>query len=497
MEKIKRYAERLPRILATFGLALLSFSVKLTMTLLLFAVPGVFFLRELAWWNAFPLVLATIIVFYFLNRPLTRWRNKRRVEKDPNAQKRYRIKLLAIFLVISVPTVGIIWSVSSNLNKFADATGEHRHNIINWHLKTLSEELADALTVWTNEYSGLSEKEKSLLVIRHFELSERQRVLERRETRENITEEEITELENIRSETEKTRRATEKILQKQVRGVLISEEIINPYNINSVFFPPVIFRIEDPPKVLVVSERDNISMTHGGLVIPHTGLKDIEQVEAQVEEQGYSALVVNIGGMATFPNTVTPKSLHSIISTIAHEWVHLYTTFRPLGRLDVRLEGMAMEETVADIIGNEIRDIIWERYYAPYVDTETENDTATSISEDDEGIDFQEEMGKTFERVEEYLERGRIEEAELYMNARRDWFEEHGYYIRKLNQAYFAFHGSYAVNPAYQEAHGGIGSKLAELRERSPSLKEFLEISTSIKTLEELEDILEQHNIAH
>ena len=43
--------------------------------------------------------------------------------------------------------------------------------------------------------------------------------------------------------------------------------------------------------------------------------------------------------------------------------------------------------------------------------------------------------------------------------------------IRKLNQAYFAFHGSYATGPA---ATDPIGGKLHLLRQRAGSLAAFV-----------------------
>jgi hypothetical protein len=57
------------------------------------------------------------------------------------------------------------------------------------------------------------------------------------------------------------------------------------------------------------------------------------------------------------------------------------------------------------------------------------------------------------------------------MESRRKILLDQGVVIRKLNQAYFAFHGSYAVGPT---ATDPIGGKLRALRNRSTSLAEFL-----------------------
>ena len=90
----------------------------------------------------------------------------------------------------------------------------------------------------------------------------------------------------------------------------------------------------------------------------------------------------------------------------------------------------------------------------------------------DDTFDFRKEMRHTREVVDLFLKYGRVEDAEEYMQIRRQLFEENGYHIRKLNQAYFAFHGSYGTGAA---ATSPIGPKLQRLRELSPDLRTFLE----------------------
>lgn len=75
-------------------------------------------------------------------------------------------------------------------------------------------------------------------------------------------------------------------------------------------------------------------------------------------------------------------------------------------------------------------------------------------------------------KVDEYLAQGKIEEAEKFMEEKRKYLAEKGHYIRKLNQAYFAFYGTYAYEPA---SVSPINDELNELRKRSKSLKDFLD----------------------
>lgn len=75
------------------------------------------------------------------------------------------------------------------------------------------------------------------------------------------------------------------------------------------------------------------------------------------------------------------------------------------------------------------------------------------------------------------------------MEARRKTFAEHGYFLRVLNQAYFAFHGSYATGAA---ASDPIGPKLKQLRAHSPSLQAFLQTTSKITSVAALDAALAQ-----
>jgi hypothetical protein len=58
------------------------------------------------------------------------------------------------------------------------------------------------------------------------------------------------------------------------------------------------------------------------------------------------------------------------------------------------------------------------------------------------------------------------------MESRRLVFLQNGYLLRKLNQAYFAFHGSYALSPGSIDP---TGPQIRQLRAASPTLKSFLD----------------------
>ena len=98
-------------------------------------------------------------------------------------------------------------------------------------------------------------------------------------------------------------------------------------------------------------------------------------------------------------------------------------------------------------------------------------------------VQFRALMRETRVTLDQLLKAGQIEEAEAYLRERRHDFVAAGFQMRKLNQAYFAFYGSYGdaaagVNP--------IPRQLGWLRAASGSPGEFLRRVGQITSAEEL-----------
>jgi hypothetical protein len=78
------------------------------------------------------------------------------------------------------------------------------------------------------------------------------------------------------------------------------------------------------------------------------------------------------------------------------------------------------------------------------------------------------------------------------MEARRALFVKHGYLIRKLNQAYFAFYGAYNADPDGAPAAGRdpVGPAVQALRARSRSLGDFLRQIATVRDFADLQQRL-------
>lgn len=305
---------------------------------------------------------------------------------------------------------------------------------------------------------------------------------------EGETAELVQQLKRTREHLEVLQPLAEGVLEEQTAAVLAEAGITTAGRA----FPPVKLQFTPLPAMLIISPRDRIEAIH---FFPlETGIETSARVELEDEidrRLGVSSLVSNIGGLAAYPAMMLESSSTSwVIETAAHEWAHHYLTLHPLGLLyDTDPQLRAMNETTASIVGGEIGGRVIERYYPEYLPAHFPAGNEPSSVPTPPVFDFRIEMRVTRVHVDELLAQGRIEEAEAYMEARRLVFWEQGYRIRKINQAYFAFHGAYADEPGAPGADP-VGPAVLELRAQSSSLSEFLETIAPLTSFEQLEALL-------
>jgi hypothetical protein len=307
-------------------------------------------------------------------------------------------------------------------------------------------------------------------------------------------------LAELRAEQRVRQPIAEAILEEQVATVLVDAG----FGTLGQELPPVSAHFTPLPSLLVVSPRDHIenvfslSLRHG------LDTAQREAIETQIDtELGVSSLVTNIGGMAAYPSMLLESSwLPWVAEVTAHEWTHHYLTLRPLGWNYLESgETRTINETTASIVGKEIGYEVITRYYPELPPPELPSLPEPPEEEDEQPeetpppepaeFDYRMEMRETRIRVDELLAEGEIEEAEAYMEERRQMFVAQGYVIRKLNQAYFAFHGSYADAPG-AAGKDPIGPTVLEFRFRSPDLHTFASQIARVTTLAELEALLEE-----
>jgi len=268
-------------------------------------------------------------------------------------------------------------------------------------------------------------------------------------------------------------------------------------------FPPVLYHVTDLPKNLVISPRDIIRQERSISLSAATELEEEIAIETAVEKYTeYAALVVPVGGVGTYPTMVIRTShLPSLLEAVAHEWTHNYLTIRPLGVRYASTPALrTMNETTANIAGEEISNFVLRKFYWDLLREEQEKPYQTfeigfplDQAKQEEPFDYRKEMYETRLFVDELLNQGKIKEAEEFMEKRRQVFWENGYRIRKLNQAYFAFYGAYADQPYSAAGADPVGSDVRLLRSRSTSLAEFMNIMSGLRSYQDLKDLLHSY----
>ena len=261
----------------------------------------------------------------------------------------------------------------------------------------------------------------------------------------------------------------EERLEAEVSAILSEEGFESRLGL---IWPPVDVELVTPPSVLVLSPRNVIERQKDFVLRPGLDLNDREELEDKIFlEQDLSALVVNIGGIATYPSVVAAVSgLRRAMEIAAHEWLHQYWFFRPLGRNYARdSDTTILNESAADLAAKELN----RRAYAavtgePVEQPQEPNQTPTPAADE---FDFRESMRETRLHTDDLLAAGRVKEAEDYMEERRQLFLMNGYSIRKLNQAFFAFYGTYANNPA---SVSPINDELKLFRATLPTVGDFI-----------------------
>jgi hypothetical protein len=261
--------------------------------------------------------------------------------------------------------------------------------------------------------------------------------------------------------------------------------------------PPAMYHSTPLPWALIVSPRDEIRQEANISLETRLTVEDHIRIEDQISEDlGYSTLVVPIGGVGTYPTMVAESTnLNWLAEVISHEWAHNYLTLRPLGvRYESNPEMRTINETTASIFGNEIGAIIIQAYFPEFAPRTPapakENDAQPAPEPEPPTFDFRAEMHETRIRVDELLAAGHVEQAEEYMEQRREFLWQHGYRIRKLNQAYFAFYGAYADTPVGSAGEDPVGAAVRQLRAQSNSLLAFIQAVSQVKSYAELQALV-------
>lgn len=409
-----------------------------------------------------------------------------------------RALLLLLLLLATTVTIAPEWPVfQAERHRLNSLVGLREFDFLSWFGEAL---ISKAIGAASGDQNYLDEVEQKALVLHYLEQIGEIRRLES-EIERVYANPEVADPEEAaaglheallatRAAASRLQPTAEAIVQGQIASVLAEEG----FGFLGQVFPPVQMRMTPLPLVLIVSPRErieaiyNVPLDHGLSVVTQ------EELESAIDQQlDLSSLVVPIGGMGFYPSMIieTPNAAF-LMDVVAHEWAHHWLTFQPVGvRYLASPEMRTINETVASIVGAEVGASVVARFYPELVMPPAPATTEQPLPDEPPAFDYRAEMAETRRRVDELLAAGQVEEAEAYMEARRVFFVENGYQIRKLNQAYFAFYGAYADTPG-AAGEDPVGPAVVALREQSASLHEFMRRIAPITSFAELQAELDR-----
>lgn len=370
----------------------------------------------------------------------------------------------------------------------SQAARAYLFNIYTWHLENFPAR-------WTHTarqaFPGASTEGESLEDVRkYFELAANATSIQRKLDASNDQRHRAAlqnELTAVTGQRDSLRYAAERGVEDLISKKMIDAGLTRRVGFQDVLWPPVYFRISEMPSILVVSPRDRILIQETHLLTPDMTPADVEELETTVDEHGLSSLVEDIGGVATYPSLIPGSiQLDYLLEVTSHEWTHHYLYFRPLGRNYFASGDMrVINETVADLVGREVGKELYQENFQPGKVSQAASLPPAPTRQP--AFDFTTAMRETRVMAEGLLAEGKVAEAEAYMEDRRQFINSHGYSIRKLNQAYFAFHGNYGERPG---SVSPIGGYVRAIRSASPTLEAFVD---RVSAYDSYEDLLQDY----
>lgn len=403
-----------------------------------------------------------------------------------------------------------------NISAVRSASAGYGFNLLGFELQNFPDKWLNlvyaAVTPWDNSNHAASKGEIDRFIEIAAQLSSAKSTLDQAVAANdsNAIQSEETLVQSLTAQRNEIRDKVEERLEAEISKQVIKLDL---HQSGKFIWPPIDFRFEEPPSVIVTSPRHTIRLGEIRLVVPHIPEDEKQRIEREiVENANLSAAVLRTGGLATYPNIIPYNlKLLPMLEVAAHEWLHAYLLFQPLGRAYWQNSDMtSLNETLADIAGDEIGRLTYAEITGEDIQTsipppsvaaeqqqqqaEKEGDEVDEEMSGADQFDFRQFMYETRIRADELLQQGQIDAAEEYMETRRVELLQEGYYIRKINQAYFAFHGLYAAGVA---STSPLANQIWQLRQIAGDAGKLIKMLQTVNSWQDYLSLLDRHNIQH
>lgn len=250
-------------------------------------------------------------------------------------------------------------------------------------------------------------------------------------------------------------------------------------------WPPVATKFTQPPQLLVRSPRDRIFREGDTLLQPGLDAKDVSAIEQRTTNNDTVSLVIPLGGIATYPSIVSGDgSYGALLELASHEWTHQYLAFWPLGQTwGSSADADTLNETTAEIMGRQLAQVIQAKHPGDFAKGEDGSPPPLPAPT----ADFNAVMHSLRLEVDQLLAAGKVSEAERRMDDTQKYLADHGIYVGKINQAYFAFYGTYATSP---QSSNPIGPKVEKVWSLTQNVGLFLADMRSVRNVQDLDLVI-------
>ncbi len=411
----------------------------------------------------------------------------------------WRLLLLVVLVGLSfIPQsdMQIDHSLTAQADRLTQAQAFH---FSTWEIQTLTQK---ALLAMVNPQRFMDDEQRSRFMLRYLRHVGEAKQLDHEiatiyadaqiKDPQEASQDKRAELANLRA-----RLARESLLAEAILGEQVSQTLRQGgFGLGGQILPPVAGKFTPLPYMVILSPRDHIESVYQRSLVTGMTAADQAALEQKIEQAlpEYSAYVTAIGGLSAYPAMMLESdNLDWVTDTMAHEWTHHYLLFHPLGWYYERdPQTRTINETTASLIGEWAgQEIVLRDYAGLYTHPKSLPDPlrAPEPQNGQAAFDFNKEMYETRLVVDSLLAQGQITTAERLMELERQAINAHGYHLRRLNQAYFAFHGAYASTPGGAAGKDPLGPAVRELWDISATPQAFVHAIAPVTTLAQLQAV--------
>lgn len=383
-----------------------------------------------------------------------------------------------VLLITGAALIGLIAGAAISLFGGRGVVGSHEYHLWRWEADNLAETIFARIGL--HHEPGAAEAQNALQ--NYFRLTSAIAADEQSATPDAAA------IAKLQAERDAYSRDVEQVVNGYIEEAVSAaglERKLPLFTGIAMTWPPVATKFTQPPQLLVKSPRDRIFREGDTLLQPGLDAQQVAAIENKTTDANTVSLVIPLGGIATYPSIVDGDgSYGALLELASHEWTHQYLAFWPLGQTwGSSSDADTLNETTAVIMGQQMAKVIAAKHPGSF----PKGEDGSAPPQPAPTVDFNSVMHDLRVKVDQLLAVGKVSEAEQAMDATQKDLAAHGIYIPKINQAYFAFYGTYATSP---QSSNPIGPKVEKVWSLTQNVGLFLANMRSVTSVKDLDTVI-------